>query len=106
MLNSCARLSKGGRVRLFLIDIAVPRDVDPDVKEIPGVILYNIDDLQEVILEGMQERKKASIKAEEMLQDAVDEFLNWSSTLTVVPTIKALKQKRERDYGGRIKSLL
>lgn len=84
---------KGRKSPLFLIDIAVPRDVDPDVKEIPGVILYNIDDLQEVILEGMQERKKASIKAEEMLQDAVDEFLNWSSTLTVVPTIKALKQK-------------
>lgn len=78
---------------LFFIDIAVPRDIDPAVKEIPGVILYNIDDLEEVVLEGMQERKKAARKAEEMLQDAVGEFLNWASTLAVIPTIKSLKQK-------------
>lgn len=86
-------MAKGRQRPLFFIDIAVPRDIDPAVKEIPGVILYNIDDLEEVVLEGMQERKKAAQGAEEMLQDAVGEFLNWTSTLAVIPTIRALKQK-------------
>ena len=86
-------MAKGRQRPLFFIDIAVPRDIDPAVKEIPGVILYNIDDLEEVVLEGMQERRKAALEAEGMLQEAVGEFLNWASALTVVPTIRALQQK-------------
>jgi glutamyl-tRNA reductase len=78
---------------LFIIDIAVPRDVEPEVKEIPNVVVYNIDDLQQVVLEGMEERKKAALVAEEMVDDAVDEFLQWLSTLSVIPTIRALKKK-------------
>lgn len=78
---------------LFIIDIAVPRDVEPEVKEIPNVVVYNIDDLQQVVLEGMEERKKAALVAEEMVDDAVDEFLRWLSTLSVIPTIRALKKK-------------
>mgnify|MGYP000957594960 CR=1 FL=1 len=78
---------------LFFIDIAVPRDIDPAIKEIPGAVLYDIDDLEQVVLEGMDDRRKAALAAEEMLQNAVDEFLNWVGTLAVIPTIRALKQK-------------
>lgn len=78
---------------LFFIDIAVPRDIDPGVREIPGVVLYNIDDLQQVVLDGMEERRKAALVAEKVVGDAVEEFLRWLSTLSVIPTIRALKQK-------------
>jgi glutamyl-tRNA reductase len=78
---------------LFFVDIAVPRDIDPAVREIPGIVLYNIDDLEQVILDGMDERKKAASAAEVMIAEAVDEFLKWLSTLSVIPTIKALKEK-------------
>jgi glutamyl-tRNA reductase len=88
------RVVTGGRQRpLFFIDIAVPRDIDPAVKGIPGVILYNIDDLERVVLEGMQEREKAAQGAVQMLRDAVHEFQNWADALEVVPTIRALKEK-------------
>lgn len=78
---------------LFFIDIAVPRDIEPAVGQIPGVCLYNIDDLEAVVLDFMDERKKAALAAEEVIEGAVCEFLNWLSTLSVIPTIKALQQR-------------
>jgi len=78
---------------LFFIDIAVPRDVEPAVAQIPGVYLYDIDDLEQVVLEFMGERKKAAIAAEKIISEAVEEFLKWLGTLTVIPTIKALQEK-------------
>lgn len=84
-----------GERPLLLIDIAVPRDVEPSVAEIPCVKLYNIDDLQHVVLKNMEERKKAATAAEEMIEEAVAEFLKWLGTLSVVPTIKALQKKGE-----------
>lgn len=81
---------------LFFIDIAVPRDVEPAVAEIPGVYLYDIDDLERVISESMEERKKAAVAAEKIISEAVKDFLKWLNTLTVLPTIKALKEKGDR----------
>lgn len=78
---------------LFFIDIAVPRDVEPSVGEIPGVYLYDIDDLERVVSESLEERKKAAVAAEEIISEAVRDFLKWLNTLTVLPTIKALKEK-------------
>ncbi|MGB9793399.1 MAG: glutamyl-tRNA reductase, partial [Desulfofundulus sp.] len=78
---------------LFIIDIAVPRDVEPSVAEIPGVYLYDIDDLERVVSESLEERKKAAVAAEKIVSDAVKDFLKWLNTLTVLPTIKALKDK-------------
>lgn len=86
--------ARGGRP-LFFLDIAVPRDIDPSVRKIPGVVLYDIDDLEHVVLEHMDERKKAAAAAEEMIKEAVGEFLRWLSSLSVVPTIKALRAKGE-----------
>jgi glutamyl-tRNA reductase len=84
-----------GERPLLLIDIAVPRDVEPSVAEIPGVKLYNIDDLQHVVLKNIEERRKAAAAAEKLIEEAVAEFLKWLGTLTVVPTIRALQKKGE-----------
>jgi glutamyl-tRNA reductase len=59
---------------LFFVDIAVPRDIEPDAGHIPGVFLYDIDDLEQVVLGHMDERKKAAQVADEIIKEAVDEF--------------------------------
>lgn len=81
---------------LFFIDIAVPRDIEPGVRRLPGVILYDIDDLQQVVIDFMEERHKAAVVAKGILDQAVGDFLQWLSTLTVLPAIKALQQRGQR----------
>lgn len=80
---------------LMLIDIAVPRDIDPAVGELPGVRLFDIDDLQQVILNNLEERKKAAQRAEGIIAEEVENFFQWLGSLFVVPTIVALKEKAE-----------
>jgi glutamyl-tRNA reductase len=81
---------------LFFVDIAVPRDIEPEAGRIPGVFLYDIDDLEQVVLGQMDERKKAAQGAEEIVKESVGEFLKWLSSLTVIPTIRALQQRAEQ----------
>ncbi len=78
---------------LLFIDIAVPRDINPDVSEIPNVSLYDVDDLQNVVTQNMEERKKEALKAEVIVKEELDKFFNWLDTLFVIPTITALKEK-------------
>ena len=87
--------ARGGRP-LFFVDIAVPRDIEPDAGRIPGVFLYDIDDLEQVVLEQVEERRKAAQAAEEIVKEAVEEFLKWLSSLSVIPTIRALQQRAEQ----------
>lgn len=82
--------------KLFIIDIAVPRDVDPRIKEIGGVYLYNIDDLQAVLEDNLRERKLAARKAEKIIAGETREFLNWLQGRQVVPLITALRDKADR----------
>jgi glutamyl-tRNA reductase len=78
---------------LFMIDIAVPRDLDPKINEIPNVYLYDIDDLEGIVEFNLQERQKEALKIEEMVQVEMSAFDQWISTLGVVPLIKALREK-------------
>lgn len=78
---------------LFLIDIAVPRDIEPSVNEIEAVHLYDIDDLQNVADENLQTRKAAATIIESQIDDELTSFQNWLYTLDVVPMIKALREK-------------
>jgi glutamyl-tRNA reductase len=80
---------------LFIIDIAVPRDVDPQVRSIPGITLYDIDELQYVVDQNLEHRKKEAVKAEKIIRDEIDEFWKWLSTQFVTPTIAALKKRGE-----------
>jgi len=80
---------------LFMIDIAVPRDIEPAVANLKGVTLYDIDDLQNVVDSGLNERKKAAISAERIIEVELDDFMKWLSAQFVVPTIIALKQRGE-----------
>ncbi len=81
---------------MFLIDIAVPRDIDPRINDINNIYLYDVDDLQEVIQANMKERQKEAKKAEILVLAEVDQFHQWLGTLDVVPTIVALRSKFEQ----------
>jgi glutamyl-tRNA reductase len=80
---------------LFFIDIAVPRDIDPNVNKLDNVYLYDIDDLQGVIELNKEERKKEAERAEHIIAEETIKFQEWLGTLDVVPTIVALRDKVE-----------
>jgi glutamyl-tRNA reductase len=78
---------------LFFIDIAVPRDIDPDINRLNNVYVYDIDDLQGVIEEKIEDRKKEAVKGERIIDEAVIRFKEWVDNLQVVPTIVDLRKK-------------
>ncbi len=80
---------------LLLIDIAVPRDVDPQVRELDRVFLHDIDDLQAVCAANLEERRKEVDHAQEIIDAEVDLFESWWGSLQVVPTIRALRDRAE-----------
>jgi len=80
---------------LFLIDIAVPRDIDPEVNRIDNVYLYNIDDLQGIVEMNQAERLKEATRAEHIIEAEALKFEGWLRTLEVVPTIVSLRRKAE-----------
>ncbi len=78
---------------LFMIDISVPRNIDPAVCDLDGVIVYDIDDLQGVINKNLEERQRAAQEIDEMITGELDDFEEWVQTLGVVPVISALRNK-------------
>jgi glutamyl-tRNA reductase len=90
---------------IFLIDIAIPRDVEPQVNDIDGVYLYNIDDLQLVVEENVGERREEAVRGERIVDEEVDKFVNWTKTLESTPTIVALREKLEAIRTGEMSRL-
>jgi glutamyl-tRNA reductase len=80
---------------LFIIDIAVPRDVDAAVGEIEQVFLYNIDDLQVIVEENLSRRAAEVERAESIVNDEVTKFMAWQRSRSAVPTVVALRQRFE-----------
>lgn len=78
---------------IFMVDIAVPRDLDPALSQIESVFLYDIDDLEGIVEANLQERKVAAEAILMMIEDEVVEFNNWLNMLGVVPVISALREK-------------
>ncbi len=81
---------------MFLIDIAVPRDIDPAANKLDSIYLYDVDDLQGVVQANLKERQKEASKAELIINEEVVQFQNWLATLEVKPTIVALRQQMEQ----------
>jgi glutamyl-tRNA reductase len=80
---------------LFIIDIAVPRDIDPAVNEIDNVYLYDIDDLEGVVAANRQARERESAQAELLIEREVATFFRWVKSLEVVPTLVTLRRHLE-----------
>ncbi|PCJ93777.1 MAG: glutamyl-tRNA reductase [Porticoccaceae bacterium] len=80
---------------MFMVDIAVPRDIEPEVATLDDVYLYTVDDLQEVILENMRSRENAASKAEEIIEAGVKAWQSQLQALDVVDTIRAFRSSVE-----------
>jgi len=87
---------------LFLIDIAVPRDIDPAAGNIDNVYLYNIDNLQEIVDENLNNRRREAEKAEAIIEEEALKYREWFGTLKVVPTIVSLREKVEGIITGEL----
>lgn len=78
---------------MFLIDIAVPRDIDPDVSKVDHAFLYNIDDLEAVVASNLQDRQQEAVQAERIVAEEAKRFYNQLQIFQVNPTIKAIHQQ-------------
>jgi glutamyl-tRNA reductase len=80
---------------LFLIDLAVPRDLDPSIHELEGCYLYDIDDLQAVVSETLAGRRREAERAEAIVAGEAERFREWQASLDVVPAIASLRARAE-----------
>jgi glutamyl-tRNA reductase len=86
---------------LLLIDLGVPRDIEPEVGKFPHILLYNIDDLKEISFSGRQERQL--LEAEAVIDSEADRFMDWWYGLEAVPTIMELRRKAENIRSQELK---
>jgi glutamyl-tRNA reductase len=80
---------------LFVIDIAVPRDVAPEVSRVPGVFLYDLDDIKTVAEANLRERRKEAAAAEAILEEEIRDFVEWRRSLDVVPVLVELRRRAD-----------
>ncbi|MDQ6952659.1 MAG: glutamyl-tRNA reductase [Mariprofundaceae bacterium] len=80
---------------MFLVDIAVPRDIDPRIADIDGAYVYDIDDLQQVVQGNRDSREKESMQARILLAEEEKNFLHWLKSLETVPLIRSVQQQTE-----------
>jgi glutamyl-tRNA reductase len=88
-------LDERGDRPLLLIDIAVPRDVDPAVRELKGITLYDMDDLQHAVARNVTGRTAEASKAGTIVDQEVERFSRWLGALDVVPTVSALRARAD-----------
>ena len=90
---------------MFLIDIAVPRNVEPTINELDNVFLYDIDDLQEVVNANLRERMKEADHAEQLVTDEVDRMMARLKVAEVTPTIVSLQEQLEQIRAGELEKV-
>ena len=78
-----------------MIDLAVPRDVEPAVNELDGCYLYDIDDLEAVVAESLGARRREAALAERIVAHEAEQFRSWQASLDVVPAIASLRARAE-----------
>lgn len=96
-LGMAERAIKARRHRpIFMVDLAVPRDIEPEVGDLNDVFLYTVDDLAQVVASGMESRQAAVQAAETLVDNGVGQFMHWLSSRGTVPVIRALRDHAER----------
>jgi len=80
---------------MFVVDLAIPRDVEPEVNDLKNVFLYTVDDLQAVVTENLESRKQAAKEAEKIVTERTQEFMHWYRTLASVPTLRQLRDRTQ-----------
>ena len=96
-LGMVERAIKARRHRpMFMIDLAVPRDIEPEVGQLDDVFLYTVDDLAQVVESGLESRQAAVVEAEEIIASRVHDFQSWLASRNTVPVIRSLRDSAER----------
>ena len=80
---------------IFMVDLAVPRDIEPEAGEIDDVFLYTVDDLAQVVAENLDARRSAVEQAEAIIETQVGQFMHWMQARENVPLIRALREHAE-----------
>ncbi|MEQ1488481.1 MAG: glutamyl-tRNA reductase [Methylotenera sp.] len=80
---------------MFMVDLAVPRDIEAEVAELDDIFLYSVDDLAQVVADGISNRQEAAVDAEVIVTARVEHFMQWMKKRDAVPTIKALRDQAE-----------
>lgn len=93
MLKHATQVCK--RRPLFIVDLAVPRDIEPEAGALDGIFLYTMDDLAQVVQEGLGNRQEAVTKAEAIIDMQVENYMHWLHTRNAVPVIRALREQAE-----------
>jgi glutamyl-tRNA reductase len=94
--ETVARALQGRRGRqLLLVDLAVPRDLDPAIRDLDGCYLYDIDDLEEIVAETLSGRRREAERAESLVAAEAEKFHEWHASLDVVPAIASLRARAE-----------
>lgn len=91
---------------IFMVDLAVPRDIEPEVAELDDVFLYTVDDLSQVVSDGIENRQLAAVEAESIVANRVEHFMQWFKKRDAVPTIKALRDQVEAMRKAEIEKAL
>jgi glutamyl-tRNA reductase len=91
--------ARGGKP-IVLIDLAVPRDIDPECADLPGVSVYDMDDLQAVVARNLEVRSEEALLAERVVEDEIQRFAKWLGQLDVVPTVAALRRRSDEIVAG------
>lgn len=81
---------------MFMVDIAVPRDIEVEVGNMDDVYLYSVDDLKDMVQENLRNRQEAAVQAEKIIDSRAREFMNWLDSLDAVSTIRALRGQAEK----------
>lgn len=88
--------------KLIVVDISVPRNVDPEIANIKGVRLFNTDDIQQLVEQNSKEKDKMLAIAEQVVKEEAEKFNSWMMTLDIIPTIKKVRSKIETIRQNRI----
>lgn len=91
---------------MLMVDIAVPRDIEPEVAGLEDVYLYTVDDLREIIDENIRSRQEAAQQAEEIIDTQVAHFMQWLQSLNAVSTIKAYRRWAEQTRDAEVETAL
>ncbi|MBI2381473.1 MAG: glutamyl-tRNA reductase [Gammaproteobacteria bacterium] len=90
------RVLKARRRRpMFMVDLAVPRDIEAEVGELDDVYLYTVDDLKDVVEVGLKERENAALEAEDIIAGRAEDYMRWLKSLDAVGLLRAFREKHE-----------
>jgi glutamyl-tRNA reductase len=78
---------------IFIVDLAIPRDVEAQVADLKNVYLYTIDDLNQVISDNVANRRQAAVEAEKIVEDQTMQFMHWYKNLQSIPTIRQIRKQ-------------